>query len=60
MFLASFPDKSVFGFLNGGAKVQASASPREVTLATQDCVAAVVESLITKQIVPTIKSKAGP
>ena len=59
MFLASFPDKAVFGFLNGGASVQASASPREVTLASQDCVSAVVESLITNKIVPTIKSKAG-
>ena len=60
MLLASFPDKSVFGFLNGGAAVQASASASDIALAQQDCVAAVVESLIAKQIVPTIKSKVGP
>jgi hypothetical protein len=58
MLLASFPDKAVFGFLNGGAAVQASASTTDIALASQDCVAAVVESLITKQIVPTIKAKA--
>jgi hypothetical protein len=59
MLLASFPDKSVFGFLNGGAKVQASSSPRDVDMAREDCVSAVVEDLIAKKIVPTIKTKAG-
>jgi len=59
MLLASFPDKSVFGFLNGGAKVQASSSASEVALAREDCVSAVVEDLIAKKIVPTIKDKAG-
>lgn len=59
MLLASFPDKSVFGFLSGGAKVQASSSPTDVALAGEDCVAAVVEDLIAKKIVPTINTKAG-
>jgi hypothetical protein len=60
MLIASFPDKSMFGFLNGGASVQASASPRDEAMATEDCISAVVEDLITKKIVPTIKSKASP
>lgn len=59
MLLASYPDKSVFGFLNGGASVQASAKPSDVALAREDCVSAVVEDLIAKKIVPTITSKAG-
>jgi hypothetical protein len=59
MLLASFPDKSVFGFLSGGAKVQASSSPSDIALASEDCVAAVVEDLIAKKIVPTINTKAG-
>lgn len=59
MLLASFPDKSVFGFLNGGAKVQGSASDRDIEMATEDCVAAVIEDLIAKKIIPTIKMKAG-
>lgn len=58
MLLASFPDKSVFGFLSGGAKVQGGSSPRDIELAKEDCVAAVVEDLIAKKIVPTIKLKA--
>ena len=59
MLLADFPNKSIFGFLNGGAKVQGSASPKDVELATEDCVSAVVEDLIAKKIVPTISSKSG-
>jgi len=59
MLLASFPDKSVFGFLNGGASVQASASERDIAMAREDCVSAVVEDLIAKKIVPTINTKAG-
>ncbi len=60
MLLASYPDKSMFGFLNGGAAVQGSSSPSDIAMAETDCIGAVIESLITKQIVPTIKTKTGP
>jgi hypothetical protein len=60
MLLASYPDKSIFGLLNGGASVQASGSERDLALAREDCVSAVVEDLIAKKIVPTISSKVGP
>ncbi|MBX3157256.1 MAG: HEAT repeat domain-containing protein [Deltaproteobacteria bacterium] len=60
MYLASFPEKSAFGFLNGNAAVTTGASDRDIALAGEDCVAAVVEDLITKKIVPTIKAKVGP
>ena len=59
MLLASYPDKSIFGLLNGGASVQASGSSNDVAMAREDCVSAVVEDLIAKKIVPTISSKAG-
>jgi len=59
MLLASFPEKSVFGFLNGGAMVQGSTSQRDIDLGSEDCVSAVIEDLIAKKIVPTIKSKVG-
>jgi len=59
MLLASYPDKSIFGLLNGGASVQASGAKNDLALAREDCVAAVVEDLIAKKIVPTISSKAG-
>ena len=58
MLLASFPDKSVFGFLNGGAKVQGSSSQKDIDLGTEDCVSAVMEDLIAKKIIPTICTKA--
>jgi hypothetical protein len=57
MLLADFPDKSVFGFLNGGASVTASSSQSDQDLASEDCVTAVIENLIANKIVPTIKSK---
>jgi len=59
MLLASFPSKDMFGFLNGGAKVQGSTSPKDIEMAGEDCVMAVMEDLIAKKIVPTIKTKAG-
>jgi hypothetical protein len=59
MLLASYPDKSIFAFLNGGASVQASGSSKDIALAREDCVSAVVEDLIAKKIVPTINTKAG-
>jgi len=60
MLLASFPDKSIFGLLNGGASVQAGGSANDIALAQEDCVSAVVEDLIAKKIVPTIITKATP
>ena len=59
MLLADFPDKSVFGFLNGGASVTASASQSDQDLASEDCVSAVMEDLIAKKIIPTICTKAS-
>jgi len=59
MLLASYPDKSIFGLLNGGASVQASGRSTDIDLAREDCVSAVVEDLIAKKIVPTINIKAG-
>jgi len=57
MLLADFPDRAVFGFLNGGANVQGGASQRDIDLAQTDCIQAVIEDLIAKKIVPTIRSK---
>jgi hypothetical protein len=57
MLLADFPDKNMFGFLNGGANVQGSATQKDIDLGTQDCIQAVIEDLISKKIIPTIKTK---
>lgn len=50
-------DKSMFGFLKGGASVQASSSPKEVQYAKEDCVSAVMEDLVARKIIPTLKSR---
>ena len=57
MLLATFPEKSMFGFLDGSAKVQASNSAKDIAYAKEDCVVAVVEDLIAKKIIPTIKTR---
>ena len=59
MLIATFPEKSVFGFLEGGASVTASSDPSDIALAGEDCLTAVVEDLVAKKIIPTIKIKAG-
>ena len=57
MLLATYPEKSMFGFLKGGAKVQAGSSASDVRLAAEDCVGAVMEDLIRRKIIPTIQSR---
>lgn len=57
MLIASFPEKSMFGFLKGGASVQSSSSPKEIQFAKEDCVSAVMEDLVARKIIPTIESR---
>jgi HEAT repeats len=54
MLLATFPAKSMFGFLKGGAMVDGGG---DADLAAQDCVIAVVEDLIARKIIPTIEAR---
>jgi hypothetical protein len=53
MLIATYPDKSMFGFLKGGASVQGGTTDRDKA----DCVSAVVEDMVMKKIVPTIQTK---
>lgn len=57
MLIASYPEKSMFGFLKGGASVQSSSSPKEIQYAKEDCVSAVMEDLVARKIIPTIESR---
>ncbi len=57
MLLASYPEKSMFGFLKGGAQVQSSSSSKQIQYAKEDCVAAVVEDLVSRKIIPTLKAR---
>lgn len=57
VLLAEFPSKNIIAPGSGQANVQGGNSARDIELGTSDCVQAVIESLISKQIVPTIKTK---
>lgn len=59
MLIATYPEKSVFAFLDGGASVTASDDATDIRLAGEDCLAAVVEDLVAKKMIPTIRIKAG-
>jgi hypothetical protein len=56
MLLATYPEKSMFGFLKGGAKVDTGG---DTNGASEDCVAAVAEDLIARKIIPTIQARAS-
>jgi len=60
MLIATYPEKSIFGMLTGTATVSGSSDERDIALAKQDCVAAVVEDLVSSKVVPTIRQKAAP
>lgn len=59
LLIATYPDKSMFGFLQGSASVSASQSAADIELAHQDCVAAVIEDMIAKKAVTALHAKAG-
>ncbi len=59
MLIATFPEKSMFGFLKGGAKVQASNNDRDIGFAQEDCVNAVAEDLVKRKIIPTIETRSN-
>lgn len=59
MLIATYPAKSMFGFLNGGARVPAGGSSKAQRFAARDCIEAVVASLV-KKIIGTIKTRVGP
>ena len=56
MLLATYPEKSMFGFLKGGAKVDTGG---DTDGASADCVSAVAEDLIARKIIPTIQARAA-
>lgn len=60
MLIASYPEKSMFGMLSSGGAVESSDSPAAIDAAKRDCVAAVVESMVGEQVVPTIRQRLAP
>jgi hypothetical protein len=58
MLIATYPEKSMFGFLNGGARVSTGSSSRDIELGKKDCVAAVMEDLVARKVIPTLESRS--
>jgi HEAT repeats len=59
MVLATYPEKSMFGFMKGSAGVEAgSSSDKAIQQATRDCVDAVVEDIVLTQALPTIQARS--
>jgi hypothetical protein len=58
LLVATYPQKSMFGFAKGSAAVESGMSEKLIDEAKQDCVAAVVEDVVARQIIPTIQTKA--
>lgn len=60
LVLATYPQKSMFGFMKGGAEVDAaSGSESAIAEATGDCVGAVLEDLVQSKLVPTIQARVN-
>lgn len=59
LLLATYPGKSMFAFMKGGAEVDpGSTSDAALSSATTDCVGAVLDDLVGEKLVPTIRSRA--
>ena len=57
LIVASFPEKSMFGFVKGGAAIQTGSSTKDIEEAKIDCATAVLEELTASKVVPTIVSR---
>lgn len=58
VFVATYPKKSMFGFLSGGAQVSSSSGTNAVEDAKKTCVSAVLENLVKKKVVLALEAKA--
>jgi hypothetical protein len=57
LLLATYPGKSMFAFVKGGAEVETALSDAALAEATGDCVSAVVDDLVASKLVPTIEAR---
>ncbi len=59
LLLATYPGKSMFAFLRGGAEVETgSTSDAAVAEATSECVVAVLDDLVGSKLIPTLQQRA--
>ena len=57
--LSTYPAREMIGFLNGGATVETGTSLKDIDVGGADCVDAVLEDLLLKKVVPTIRNRSA-
>ncbi|MFH0903454.1 MAG: HEAT repeat domain-containing protein [Pseudomonadota bacterium] len=57
LYVATYPEKSMFAFLKGGGQVQTMFSDKAIEEAKRDCIGAVVEDVVARQVVPAIQQR---
>ncbi|MBI4509867.1 MAG: HEAT repeat domain-containing protein [Deltaproteobacteria bacterium] len=57
LVLATYPEKSMFGFASGAAAVEAEASDKDIDEAKRECVGAVLEDMVANKVVPTMQQR---
>jgi hypothetical protein len=57
LLLATYPAKSMFAFVKGGAEVETGGSDAALAEASGDCVTAVVDELVGSKLVPTMQGR---
>ena len=55
--LMSYPERSMFGMIDGAATVEATTDPGDIARAEQDCVNAVLDDLMTNKVIPAIRGQ---
>ncbi len=59
VFVATYPQKSIFAFSKGNAEVETGSSEVSINQAKLDCVRAVLDDLMTTQIAPAVTARGG-
>jgi hypothetical protein len=55
--LMTYPERSMFGMIDGAASVEATTDPADIAVAEQDCVDAVLDNLLANKVLPAIRGQ---
>ncbi len=59
ILIATYPDRSILGFADGQARVQAAVTPKGIKFGKEACVSALVENLVARKVVKTLEEHAA-
>ena len=58
--ISSYPERTMYGSLEGGGKVALeSRTMKEIEAAAADCIAAVLDDMVVRQVLPYVRKKAA-